>query len=323
MLAVAALLALSCEDDESETLPSLSGLHFYGPTYVSPGQAVRFTPLGVEHPEGEEVGYYWKVTPTMTTNDTTEVYVHWFSDTLGTYNVACYAFAEGYYGTSYSKKIYVVKGGLDGSITETGIVNADPKVTVDGVDYYYTRIGSLDWFRNNLVGGTGTSYINEDVTADIYGSFYTYDEAMTACPDGWRIPTEEDWLSLAEHLGVSDVEKYGTVEGVASKLFSTACFNGEPMLEYWPVVGDITNESKIGLLPVGYANLGEADKNGKHLSAIFEGMNEYSVVWTADVEDGDTGLAYYRYLIYDQPDMFVGKAEKNSFGASVRCVRDI
>ena len=321
LLVLAAIAVISCKEDEDETLPYLSGLYFNCPTYVSPNQAVRMVPEGVTHPEGKELGYYWRVSPTMTTNDTTEVYVHWFSDTLGTYNVICYAFADGYTGVSYDKSVYVVKGGLDGSITNTGIKDTDPKITVDGVDYYYTRIGSLEWFRNNLMGGAGTSYINSPVTADVFGGYYTYDEAVTACPDGWRLPSEEDWVSLAAAVGAADAEKYEVIEGVASKLFADAYFNGRQMLEYWPVVGDITNESNVGFLPFGYANLGEADSNGNHPSAIFEGMYEYSVMWTADVQD-QAGMAYYRYLIYDQPDMFIGKAERNSFGASVRCVRD-
>ena len=321
LLLVAALTVVSCKDDESETLPSLSGLYFRCPTYVEPGQAVKMVPEGVTHPEGEEIGYYWRVSPTMSTNDTTEVYVHWFSDTLGTYNVVCYAFADDYNGVSYNKDVYVVKGGLDGSITNTGIKAADPKITVDGVDYYYTRIGSLEWFRNNLMGGASTPYDNASVTADVFGGYYTYDEAVTACPEGWRLPSEDDWVALAAAVGASEVEKYEVVEDVASKLFADAYFNGEQIIEYWPEVGDITNESNVGFLPFGYANLGEADSNGKHPSAIFGGMNEYSVMWTADAVD-QTSMAYYRYLIYDQPDLFIGKAERSSFGASVRCVRD-
>ena len=33
-------------------------------------------------------------------------------------------------------------------------------------------------------------------------------------------------------------------------------------------------------------------------------------------------MAYYRYLICDQPDMMIAKGDPKAFGASIRCVRD-
>ena len=104
MIAALAVAVISCKDEEQTTSPSLSGLYFRCPSYVAPEQVVRMEPKGVTHPEGGEVGYCWKVTPTMTYYDTTSLFVHWFSDTLGTYKVTCYAFADGYTGDSYIRK---------------------------------------------------------------------------------------------------------------------------------------------------------------------------------------------------------------------------
>lgn len=36
----------------------------------------------------------------------------------------------------------------------------------------------------------------------IYGLLYTYDAAMNAAPDGWRIPTDEDWMELEKTMGM-------------------------------------------------------------------------------------------------------------------------
>lgn len=36
-----------------------------------------------------------------------------------------------------------------------------------------------------------------------YGSLYTYESALNAVPDGWRLPTDDDWAKLEEALGVS------------------------------------------------------------------------------------------------------------------------
>lgn len=323
-IAVLVIAAVSCKkDDDTEILPSLSGLSFKCPSFVAPGQAVTITPAGVTHPEGGEVGYAWVVTPTMSSKDTTDVFVHWFSDTLKTYSVHCYAFADGYTATSYSRNVQVVKAGLDGSLTHTGIKSTDRKVSVDGIDYYYQRIGNLEWFRNNLASvSDGTPYVNEEVTSDIFGRFYSYKEALNACPEGWRLPTEEDWMSLARDLGSAVENKYEMFGDVASKLFVNAAFNGEDLLEYWPEVGDVDNESRLSLMPFGYSNLGNPTEDGKFPNASFEGFLDYAVYWTADKVDGQEDMAYYRYLISDQPEMYVGQGDVNTFGASVRCVRD-
>ena len=326
LLAAFVLVMAACKkDDETETMPSLSGLYFDCPSYIAPGQAVRFIPQGVKHPEGGELGIVWKVNPSKTATDTMEVdevYVHWFPDTLKTYTVSCNASAEGYYGTSFSRDVVVVKSGLNKSITGTGIRSTDPKVTVDGVDYYYQKVGNLEWFRNNLAVTTcGTPFVNEEIMSDIYGRYYNYNEAMTACPEGWRLPTEEDWMSLAEAVESPVSVKYDVFENVASKLLANASFNGEKMQEYWPEVGDITNSSKFSALPVGYANLGNLNAAGKYANASFAGALEYAVFWTADKYDDE--MAYYRYMISGLPSMFAGKGDINTFGASVRCVRDV
>ena len=319
------LVAVACDDDdEGETLPSLEGLYFDCPAFVAPGQVVRLVPAGVTHPEGEAVGYYWKVTPTMSYNDTTDVFVHWFSDTLQTYTVNCYAFADDYYGDTYSVEVMTLKSGLDGSLKQTGISASDPKVTVGGIDYYYEKIGDREWFRNNLaVTGRGASYDNEEITSDIFGRFYNYEEAMTACPEGWRLPTEEDWMSLADAVGSPVTEKYSVFEDVTAKLLVNAALNGTTILTYWPEVGDVRNSSGLSMIPFGYANLGGKNGDGNYPDAVFDGIFEYAAFWTADKVEGEDGTAYYRYMLTTQPEMMVGKGDVNTFGASVRCVRDV
>ena len=61
---------------------------------------------------------------------------------------------------------------------------------------------------------------------------------------------------------------------------------------------------------------------GKFPGASFDGVFEYVAMWTADKVAEEEGMAYYRYMRSDQPEMLVGKGDMNTFGASVRCVRD-
>lgn len=39
--------------------------------------------------------------------------------------------------------------------------------------------------------------------ASEYGLLYSYDGALAAVPDGWRLPTDEDWMKLEMSLGLS------------------------------------------------------------------------------------------------------------------------
>ena len=342
------LCAVSCkDDDESTTYPSLSGyLNFDVPTFVKPNTKITMTPRGLNHPDGEELGYYWKVTPTMTKSDTTRFengldrygnpsdgsFTHTFSDTLKTYTVYAYAFADGYSTSSASKYCTVVSGGLNESITGIGIFGDTPYETIDGKRYYYTPINGTDWMRFNLDNpSAGAPYLNCTAMSDVFGRYYSYEEALTACPEGWTLPTEEDWIALAKAAGApEDTEKYSNIPGIAASLMVNAYFNDTRLWEYWPEVGDITDATGISMIPTGFAMLGkkdlnvdQTDPNKEHTypNAIFKGYKEYAAFWTADKVDGEDGMAYYRYLINKQPDLMINKGDTKSFGASVRCVR--
>lgn len=41
---------------------------------------------------------------------------------------------------------------------------------------------------------------------DTYGYLYSYDAAQRAVPEGWRIPSDQDWKILEKELGISDTE---------------------------------------------------------------------------------------------------------------------
>ena len=340
LLATAVLMsAVSCKDDETESLPSLDGmLTFDLPAFIQPKEVLIMKPKGLKHPDGKIIGYYWKVTPGMTQNDTTRYengltidghesdgsFRYHFSDSLGTYTVSCYGFADGYNSGYASSFTTVVKGGLDGSITETGIVENDSKITVDGTDYYYTSHNGLDWFRNNLANPSyGASYTNTDAMLDVFGNFYSYEEAVKACPEGWRLPSDAEWAALANKLDPeANAVAGGLFKGIAADLMANVKFNGTEMWEYWPNVGELTNSSKLAFIPAGYANLGERNEEGRYPTATFFGVYEYAAFWTADKVEGDENMAYYRYIICDQPDIQIGKGDVNTFGANVRCVRE-
>lgn len=339
---------LSCKKDDKDTiLPSLDGdIAFKYPEFVKTLETITFKPEGVSHPEGKGYGYYWKVTPVMEKSDTTRYengldtsedggkesdgsFTYTFPDSLGTYTVSCYAFASDYTGISNFAYITTVKSGPEGSIAGIEYLSTDPYITVDGARIYYVNIGGTDWMRNNLyTADKGCPFRRSKVTGDIFGNYYSYEEALNACPQGWTLPSDEDWTNLCREIGAADAAAGADIPGVGAALMGDATFNTTRMWEYWPEVGEITNSSKMGIIPAGYANLSVKDSNPAehpyldltYPEASFSGLYEYATFWTSDLSS-DGKLARYRYIYAKDPSLKVGYADKKAFGASVRCIR--
>lgn len=62
---------------------------------------------------------------------------------------------------------------------------------------------SIKWMTRNLNFESEDSfcYDNENSNCETYGRLYTWYAAMKACPEGWRMPSDEDWYELSFHFG--------------------------------------------------------------------------------------------------------------------------
>ena len=205
----------------------------------------------------------------------------------------------------------VVLPGLDGngSITKFDKKGSEPVTDGrDGKEYYVTDNEGLTWMRQNLAWeGAGVTYLDCVALNDLFGRYYTWEEAQTACPEGWRLPSDADWTALA---GAAAAEQ--DLPGLAGRVMGDIYFNGTKMWEYWREV-KITDQLGLSAIPVGYATV-----SGKDYT--FDGLYAYAAFWTADEADG---LGVCRYLFHKQDVVFRGLMSKTEFAASVRCVRDI
>ena len=73
----------------------------------------------------------------------------------------------------------------------------------DGQNYPVMEINGLIWMSQNLNTDMPDSwyYNNDPNNAFPYGRLYPWESAMKACPNGWRLPTEEEMEALIEHEG--------------------------------------------------------------------------------------------------------------------------
>ncbi len=343
-LAIFAAAACKKDDEDEEVLPSLSGqLRFEAESYISKGAELTMTPSGVTHPEGKGLGYYWSVSPLTEKNDTTKyetddpsvtgTFSYEFPDSLGTFKVTCSAFASGYYSTSSSK--YVTTVDPDESLIdmELGYEGEYGSMTDDrdGRTYRTVQAGNLEWLAENLAyAGTedepcGLPYYNAEAMSDVFGRYYTWNEAMEACPDGWHLPSEEDWLDLGKALSDSEdaesLEIYKGFPDITGKMMVDAKFNSEDneMWEYWPDV-KITNESGLSVIPCGFANVSESVSGPV---GTFETAYMFAAFWTStENPQNPSEQAIVRYIYWDAPILQTDNTPKTSFATTVRCVKD-
>ena len=145
----------------------------------------------------------------------------------------------------------------------------------------YVNVGGLKWAAKN-VGAT------ED---NPYGDLYTYDQALKACPDGWRLPTSDELERLC--LQYSKPVSYDGMNGV------------------W-LSG--STPYKDGVDAVFFPAAGRDCGSGK------EGIDTYGYYWSSTVDRS----GYYAYLLcfYISEGIAAMGFESDSGENSVRCVKD-
>lgn len=73
-------------------------------------------------------------------------------------------------------------------------------------NYETIQIGEQVWMKKNLNTDILGSicYDNDSLNCEKYGRLYFWHTAIDACPDGFRLPTDEDWTILTDFVGGQD-----------------------------------------------------------------------------------------------------------------------
>ena len=331
LAALCVLCFISCSKEEEEsTSDYLSGSMELSefPSYVKAGEVYSFSPTGMyksdETASTSTVGYFWK-DPITSANDTLRVegetvdvsFSYTIPDTLGSFTLTVGAFASGYYNSTYSLEFMVVSSDLSGEGSLGGLEFMS--TYYEGMDYsrsitqrkYSRVIGSRTWMLRNEEA-TGRPFEGCEAMRDIFGGYATCDEALAsrACPNGYHVSTESDWVNLAKTVNPEGTFEAGKdFSGVAGALMGDFTFDGAYMWEFYREVLK-TNKTLFSAMPVGYAT-----KSGNEYTQI--GFSEYACFWS--LNEGKAGIRYFdvRY-----PDVFWFEPEQDgSYLASIRCVK--
>ena len=163
----------------------------------------------------------------------------------------------------------------------------------DGQTYKTTTIGSQTWMAENLNYKTPNSECWEekvDATCDVQGRFYERNEAMTACPVGWHLPSSVEWNVLFSAVGGARVAG----KALKSKMG-------------WDGCNDCMNEYGFSAKSTGVA----------YSTVVF--LDGDADFWSATEDD-----SHNPYCVFLEYDMDMAKMIKRGslHRSSIRCVKD-
>ncbi|MCF0222443.1 MAG: fibrobacter succinogenes major paralogous domain-containing protein [Fibrobacter sp.] len=169
----------------------------------------------------------------------------------------------------------------------------------DGQKYRTVKIGEQEWMAENLNFRTdhSKSFSMDPKNRAGYGRLYTWADAVEACPEGWHMPSEEEYKELLEDVG-------GVA--VAGKVLKSR--------QGWLEKGNGWNFFSFKALP-----LGRVDDDGHQ-----EPFGIVANFWTSTAFESaayNTEYAYRLSLTYRRDNAVIDIVEKNAL-MSVRCVRD-
>lgn len=235
------------------------------------------------------------------------------------------AYASNSDGTVYGREVQ-----FDNTWGESGIFT-DSR---DGArEYEWVRIGSQIWMAENLAylpsvsPSTAVSYwdahyyvynyegidINSAKLSDYYktyGVLYNWTAAKQACPAGWHLPTDGDWIQLegnVDGLYLSDSGEWSKYEfrgwDAGIRLRTTSGWNNN---------GNGTDVFGFSAQPGGILSLGNS----------FIGTGLSGAWWTSSEYDTFKMQAFYRYLVANNVHKVGRYWLEHINGLSVRCVMD-
>jgi uncharacterized protein (TIGR02145 family) len=196
----------------------------------------------------------------------------------------------------------------------------------DAHEYKWVKIGAQTWMAENLAWlpsvsppseGTDTEsyfYVYDYEAADVsaakttnyytsFGALYNYPAALTACPDGWHLPSDEEWKTMEIYLGMSSLD----AERIAWRQSGEVGVKLKSKFDWYNNAnGD--NSSDFNALPGGYRS-----NNGS-----FEYLSEYAAFWSSTP---DESYAWLRYLYYGNSGVLRSYGYRRG-GLSVRCLQD-
>lgn len=192
----------------------------------------------------------------------------------------------------------------------------DPR---DGQSYDIVKIGNITWMAENLNYATEASACPDGDSRNCkrLGRLYTWAEAKTVCPEGWRLPTNADFGTLVAAVFGDAAQSHDGEPGAVSNKVGAALKSRDG----WFKKGNGSDEFGFNALPAGYRGAILKADDGAITGGKFDGIGGYAYFWSA-TEDSENleSNAYYLFLSFSSDAASLNAFAKEDF-RSVRCAR--
>jgi uncharacterized protein (TIGR02145 family)/prepilin-type N-terminal cleavage/methylation domain-containing protein len=203
--------------------------------------------------------------------------------------------------------------------------------------YKTIQFGSQCWMAENLNVGTFTNppatttnenginstiekycYGNNESDCNLYGGLYQWSEAMNyttstsqgICPDGWHIPTTEEFNTFVSYTYTNPNYLCGGHNGKALasnygwNSTTTSCAIGNNQ--------QTNNATGFNAYPAGFRALA---------SSSFGGRGVYPCFWSSSSNSDSTAVVRYLYNLANSG--FSNANDSRAYGYSIRCIKNL
>jgi uncharacterized protein (TIGR02145 family) len=234
----------------------------------------------------------------------------------------------------------------DGEVDE-GFDESSTVTDQDGNNYEYQSYGNQAWtldnaemvtYRDgtpipqvtdntewqNLTTGAWAYYNNDPTKPRLYNWYAVvgiHDAASLSnpglrkefAPEGWHVPSREEWLTLQEHLIANGYNYDGTTTGnkITKAMASTTGWNSSTNIGVAGNNQSLNNSSGFNVFPTG----------GRGFSGLFGGEGDTTAFWTSTDSTNYNCCAYKFDLDGNTPILGNGRPNKQG-GGPVRFVGD-
>jgi len=172
--------------------------------------------------------------------------------------------------------------------------------------YPTVQIGNQCWLQKNMNYETEDSWCfnNSSTNCETFGRLYKWTVAQTVCPNGWHLPSDDEWCTLTQFIDPTcdcnaSIGYTGTDVGVKMKSTSG-----------WYDQGNGNNASGFTVLPGG----------ARSAQGNYGDFGKFAEFWTSTLYTITT-KAWYRSFRHDKVGIHRGEVERG-WANSVRCIKD-
>jgi len=254
--------------------------------------------------------------------------------------------------------VHYPMNGLDSLVFVEKVVIPTTVTDFDGNVYNTVIIGAQVWMKENLktthyADGTPISLVsgnsnwdtltslskaycwyNDDINNKDYGAYYTWAAAMNgavssslnpsgiqgACPYGWHLPSNLEWLQMENYLADNGYNYDGTI-GAGSfepgmRIGKSLVSSSEWVYSSYPHAVGSTDYSSY----INKSGFTAYPTSGRSRTGSFNTCYGCMAYWWCATENSP-GNAIFRYIVFDNASLF-NSFDYEDIGRSIRCVKN-